>query len=257
MGAKVSRIAIAPVKALGLVHPQEVVLGPNGVAGDRRFWLRDENARLFNGKRDGRLQQIRPTWEERSQRLLLAFPDRPPIDGVVELGEPVDATMYGEPRPSRRVLGPWQEAISQFLGKPLELLWAEDGAVDRSTDGGAASLVSTASLDRLRRAMATARPVDGRRFRMLFEIDGIGPHEEDRWIGRHVQVGDAELVVTGDVGRCVVTTRDPDTGVSDMPTLATLAAYRRAGRNEPLPFGVKAAVHRPGCVRVGDIVAPR
>jgi uncharacterized protein YcbX len=87
------------------------------------------------------------------------------------------------------------KGVSQFLGRPLELLWAEDGAVDRSTDGGAASLVSTASLERLRREMATDLRVDGRRFRMLFEIDGIGPHEEDTWIGRHLQVGDGEVIV--------------------------------------------------------------
>jgi uncharacterized protein len=183
------------------------VIGPDGRSVVRRVGLSPSSSwrrRLASlattiegaaGRSDGRLQQIRPAWDERSQRLSLTFPDRHPIDGVVELGEPVEATMYGEPRPSRRVLGPWQGGISQFLGRPLELLWAEDGAVDRSTDGGAASLVSTASLERLRREMATDLRVDGRRFRMLFEIDGIGPHEEDTWIGRHLQVGDGEVIV--------------------------------------------------------------
>ena len=35
--ARVARISIAPVKALGLVHPESVVLGPRGVAGNRGF----------------------------------------------------------------------------------------------------------------------------------------------------------------------------------------------------------------------------
>ena len=56
----------------------------------------------------------------------------------------------------------------------------------------------------------------------------------------------------GDVGRCAVTTRNPDTGEVDLDTLKTLAAYRPEGRTEPLPFGVHAAVVQPGRVRVGD-----
>ena len=35
-----------------------------------------------------------------------------------------------------------------------------------------------------------------------------------------------------------------------------MAAYRREGRTEPLPFGVHAAVVQPGRVRVGDAVRP-
>ena len=252
MEARVVRISIAPVKALGLVHPDEVVVGANGVVGDRRFWLRDPNGRLFNAKREGRLMQIRPEWDESSRRLALVFPDGLRVDGVVEVGEQVDAVMYGSLRSSRRVVGPWQDAISQFVGKPLELLWAVEGGVDRLIDGGTVSLVSSGSLERLREEMGVDEPVDGRRFRMLFELDGVGPHEEDTWIGRRVRIGDAEIVVNGDVGRCVVTSRDPDTGVTNLPTLATLAAYRREGRDEPLPFGVKASVLLPGRVRVGD-----
>ena len=66
--------------------------------------------------------------------------------------------------------------------------------------------------------------MDGRRFRMLFEIDGVDPHEEDTWIGQPVQIGDAVVAPIGDVGRCVVTKRDPDTGMFDLDTLGALAA---------------------------------
>jgi uncharacterized protein YcbX len=71
-----------------------------------------------------------------------------------------------------------------------------------------------------------------------------------------VRVGDAVLLLNGDVGRCVVTSHDPDTGVTDFDTLGTLAVYRREGRDEPLPFGVYGSVAVPGRVRVGDPVGP-
>jgi MOSC domain-containing protein len=257
VAGRVVRISLAPVKAMALVHPEEAVVGAIGVVGNRRFWLRDENGKLFNAKREGKLLQIRPEWDESSRRLALSFPNGRRIEGAVELGEPVDAIVYGELRPSRHISGaPWAEAVSAFIGRPLELLWADDGGVDRLTSEGTVSLVSTASLDRLREEMGVDRAVDGRRFRMLFEIDGVGPHEEDAWIGRHVQVGDAEVVIAGDIGRCIVTSRDPETGEVDMPTLITLAEYRREGHSEPLPFGVKGRVHTPGRVRLGDLVAP-
>ena len=173
MESRVVGISIAPVKAMALVCPDEVVVGAIGVVGNRRFWLRDENGNLFNAKKEGRLLQIRPQWDESSRRLALTFPDGRRVEGLVQLGEQVDAFVYGELRPSRRVSGAaWGEAVSEFVGRPLELLWADDNAVDRLTSEGTVSLISTASLDRLREEMGVDRPVDWRRFRMLFQIDG-------------------------------------------------------------------------------------
>jgi uncharacterized protein len=251
---RVVRISIAPVKSLGLVHPAEVMLEAGGVVGDRRFWLQDEQKALYGGKRSGALQTIRPEWDETTRRLALTFPDGARVAGTVELGEPVAAELYRLPRPSRRVIGPWQEAISRHCGELLTLLWADDSAVDRTPEGGTVSLVSRASLERLREEAGVADEIDGRRFRMLFEIDGTRPHEEDRFIGRELRIGEATVRFNGDIGRCVVTSRDPDTGEIDLPTLVTLAKYRPDGVSEPLPFGVYGSVVVPGHVAVGDTV---
>jgi uncharacterized protein len=256
MAPRVVRISVAPVKSLGLVHSDEVQLEAGGVVGNRRFWLRDETGALYAGKRDGSMMRIRPEWDEETRRLALAFPDGHRVEGVVELGDPVDAQLYRVPRASRQVIGPWQEAISRYVGRPLELLWADDGAVDRTPEGGTVSLVSRASLERLRREAGVDEEVDGRRFRMLFEVEGVGAHEEDSWIGTEVRIGEATVTFNGDIGRCIVTSRNPDTGVPDLPTLATLVAYRREGRTEPLPFGVYGSVLVPGRVQVGDIAEP-
>ncbi|MES1246796.1 MAG: MOSC N-terminal beta barrel domain-containing protein [Actinomycetota bacterium] len=253
MSAHVVRISIAPVKSLGLVHPDEVVLGDHGVVGDRRFWLVDEERRLFNNKRSGPMVQIRPDWDEATRELALTFPDGRRVAGAVELeDEPFEVQMYGYDLASRRVVGPWADAISALAGQRLTLLWAEEGAPDRLYAGGT-SLVSRASLARLAEE-AGVDELDGRRFRMLFEIDGVDAHEEDEWQGSRVRIGAAEIQVNGDVGRCAVTTHDPDTGIPSVDTLKALAGYRREGRKEPLPLGVYASVAVPGRVRVGDPV---
>src|SRR4051812_20076921 len=105
MEARIVGNAVAPLKAMAPVHPDEVGVGAIGVIGNRRFWLRDENGRLFCSKRDGRLLQIHPEWDEASRRLALAFPDGRLVEGCVELGEQVDATIFGELRLSRQVRG--------------------------------------------------------------------------------------------------------------------------------------------------------
>ncbi len=256
MAGTVVRISIAPVKALHLVHPEEVELTRTGVAGDRRFWLVDGSGRLANGKRFPQLMQIRPEWDESSRRLTLELPSGERIEGDIEPGDLVDGELYRNAHASRRVSGPWEEAISELAGEPLTLLWSDRGAVDRGAmSGGWASIISRASLERLGAEAGLDAP-DGRQFRMLFEIDGVGANEEDEWIGKHVRLGEALLAPLGDVGRCVTTTRDPDTGAFVYPTLDTLAGYRREGMTEPLPLGVYCDVVEPGCVRLGDSVSP-
>ena len=92
---------------------------------------------------------------------------------------------------------------------------------------------------------------------MLFEIDGVEPHEEDTWLGSRVAIGDAVIVPLGDVGRCVVTTCDPGHRRSPISTRSSSSrGYRREGVIEPLPFGVYCDVAVPGRVRVGDAVRP-
>lgn len=114
--------------------------------------------------------------------------------------------------------------------------------------GEPVTLVSTASLDRFEHE-AGGR-VDRRRFRMLFHVDGCGPHEEDGWLGRHVRIGDDAIVeVVELVERCVVTTRDPATGERDLDTLQVLQRYRGS-----IDFGVRARVKRGGAVALGDRV---
>ena len=100
MEGRVARISIAPVKALALVHPEEVELDFTGVAGDRRFWLVDRAGRLVNDKTFPQLLLVHAEWDEATRRLALAFPDGERVDGAVEPGAPVEATMYGQPHPS-------------------------------------------------------------------------------------------------------------------------------------------------------------
>ena len=247
---RVARLAIAPVKGLGLVHPDEVLLGRSGVRNDRRFYLVDPGGRLVNNKTCGELMQVRPEVSEDASRLTLAFPSGELVGGDVTLGAAVETSFYGRPVTGRYVDGPWSEALSAHTGRPLRLVRTDEegAAIDRTH---VVSVISGGSLAALGRRAGVDR-VDGRRFRMTIELEGGEEHEEDAWIGGEVAVGDARIRVTGPVGRCVVTTRNPDTGVSDLDTLGVLAGYRTLREGKSFGCGVCGDVLEEGAVRVGD-----
>jgi uncharacterized protein len=230
----VAWIAMTPVKGLRLHTVDETQLGVNGVAGDRAFILVDEQGRMVSGTRIGPLVAVVAEHDPVAGTLSLRFPD-----------EPVD--------------GPFTAALSDHCGRSLRLfaMPPQRGGIDRGHEG-AATLLGTGSLDALRDAAGVDERVDPRRFRMTFGIDGLAPHEEDGWIGSEVRIGSAVVRVEGNVGRCVFTTRNADTGVVDFKTLHVLERYRgEVPTTEPLPFGVHARVLAPGPVRVGDAVAPQ
>lgn len=251
----VAWISVSPVKGLALRQLDECELTEGGVAGDRVFFLIDEEARLVNSKGLGALQQIVPRFDDEADMLELRFPDGTTVAEQVVVDGSLDAQFWGVAVPARVVVGPWSEAISEFSGRSLRLVRPSGPATDRMRSG-AATLLGTASLRAIARVTGVDE-VDGRRFRMNFGIDGLREHEEDEWLGRRVRIGEAVVVPNGNVGRCAVTTQNPDTGEPDLDTLKALAAYRReVETTEPLPFGVHAAVAQAGRVRIGDPVEP-
>jgi uncharacterized protein YcbX len=254
--ARVAWIHVAPVKSLALVARDEVTLGPAGVRQNRRFHVVDERGVLINGKRVGRLVQVVPAHDEEAGTLSLRFPDGRVVEDRVVLGGRIDTTVHRRVVPARELDGPWSDALSAFAGRPLRLVMSDDegAAVDR-TAAATVTVVSVAALEALAGAGGVEGPVDGRRFRMLFGVDGVDAHAEDGWLNRRIRIGDAVVVPRGNVGRCAITTQHPDTGEPDLDTLHILKRYRGAmPATEQLPFGVYGEVAQPGRVRVGDSV---
>ncbi|MDQ2933461.1 MAG: MOSC domain-containing protein [Chloroflexota bacterium] len=250
----VSRLSVTPVRGLALLHPDTVRLEPLGVLDDRRYSLLTPDGRLFDGTDDGTLVQIRADLSHDPEQLRLTFPDGSVVGGEVALGELVKIEVHERPFPVRLVMGPWAEAISSFIRRPLQLFRAErdTGEPDRN----AVSIVSEASVEELSRQSGLEHPVDARRFRMLVQVAGARPHEEDQWLGRRVQIGESIVRVTRPDPRCVITTQDPDTGLRDFPTLHAIKRYRGLRDGRHLDFGVYADVVEPGMLHVGDRVAP-
>jgi uncharacterized protein YcbX len=256
MSARVVALTLTPVKGLRVLAREQVVLGSGGVRENRRFFLIDEQQRMVNGKRHGALQAVVADYSDSQRTLSLRFPDGTVVAGDVEPGRRLAARFFSSTVAATLVPGPWSAALSEYVGEPLALVESVSdwGAVDRGREG-AVSLVSTASIERLGAAAGAAQPLDARRLRMLFEVDGVAAHEEDGWLDRPLAIGGAVVMALGHVGRCAVTKRDPDSGATDLDTLGALASYRSVtDTTEPLGCGIHGRVVSAGTVRIGDAV---
>jgi uncharacterized protein YcbX len=248
MSARVTHLAFAPVKGMRLIATSELEVGPTGAVGDRMFFVVDPEHELLLTGRNPRLVRIVPRWEEGV--LALRFPDGTEVAAEPEPGAAATTHNYeGRPIAGRLVAGPFAGALSEYLGRPVQLL-VRDADV-RGPDDAPITLMSQASLAALAPALDGSVP-DARRFRMSIAIDGVHAWEEHGWGGREIAVGDVLLRGIDPVDRCVVTTRDPDTGRRDVPTLRALAELR--GKRD-VRFGLWCEVVRPGRVRLGDAVS--
>ena len=249
----VARLNITPVKSTALHHPDRIRLERHGAVGNRDFFFVNEDGRRLSGSKKALLIPIRADYDASNERLTLRLPDGIVVRGSAAAhGEALTVDFYGRAVSAHVVEGEWEEALTRYVGHPVRL-----ARVDRPGDGIDArpvTLVSLASVEELSRQGGRDRPVDARRFRMLIEVDGCAPHDEDTWAGRRVRVGEAVVLVGDPVPRCVITTLDPQTGMRDFPTLKVIRQYRGVSQDDELQFGVYGDVLEPGPTRVGDEV---
>ena len=259
-----------PVKSMLGEEPDSIEVEPDGVRGDRRFALVDEETGLVasakNPRKWGALLAMSAGY--RDGGLTVTLPD----GRVLRLGDVRAGELDG---PLSRALGrPVRLTDRRPEGATLERLTPEGepdagtmtrGLVAAGTGGvsfvdfGAVHLVTTATLD----ALAGAHPrgtVDARRFRpnLVVRMRGGEPFAENGWPGRTLAIGDrAALRVVVPTPRCVV----PTLALGEDPEVLRAAA--RLNRVPVLDLGVRtcvgayADVETPGRIRVGDLVRVR
>jgi MOSC domain-containing protein len=248
---RVAALAIAPVKGMRTVQAEALELVESGPVGDRAFHVREADGEIALTMRNPRLVQVVPAWNAAEDELALAFPDGRRVEAPVVRGAPVSTAFYDGRAVSGHVVdGPFAPALSEYLGRAVQLVANDEGVV--GGDDHPVTLMSDGSLAAVSDALDGAF-VDPRRFRMTITIEGARPWEEDGWAGREVAIGTATLRVAVPTQRCAVTMRDPDDGHGDLPILRALARLR--GKRD-VAFGVWCDVAVPGTVRVGDAVEP-
>jgi uncharacterized protein YcbX len=247
----VSQLAVAPVKGMRLQRSTEIELGHHGVVGDREFLIVDDHGKLLQTGRNPGLLRIEPSWEPARKLLTLRFPDGSVVQDAPGPGTAAVTRMYdGREVPGRVIPGPLSAALSSHLGRPVHLF--RRAADHLGSDDRPVTLMSEASLRALATEFGGAVP-DSRRFRMTITVTGTEAWAEHGWGGQQVTIGDITLHVLEPVPRCVVTTRNPESGATDARILHALARLR--GKDD-ITFGVWCEIIKPGHIQLGDLVIP-
>jgi uncharacterized protein YcbX len=248
---RVARLNIAPVRSLGLEARDEIDLGPDGVAEDRRFYVIDAGDRLVDQLTSGEMVQVGSWTNPDATQLRLTFPDGTVVEDEVSLDGALETHIHGRTAAGHIVEGPWGDALTAFLGREVRIVRCD--RVGGTRKAHPATLVSDGSIDALGAVLGVG-DLDARRFRMLIELEGGEAHGEDTWIGCRVGLGETILRISAPVPRCAMTTHDPETGLRDYDTLRAIKEYRGQVDGKDLMFGVWGEVERPGVIRLGDEV---
>lgn len=236
-----------PVKGLTPEPLDRTVLSPGeGLPQDRRYALAHGSTRI---------DPVAPTWLPKSNFLMLARNERlarlktrfDETSGTLTIqrdGKTVASANIQETA-GRTVVEQFFAAYMADETRGTPKLVEVPGHMFSDT---AAKVVSIIGLDLVRDLERVVRaPVDPRRFRANFYLDGGRAWQEFEWVGREIQIGKARLRVTKKIDRCAATNVDPDSGQRDLNIPLSL---QRGFQH--IDCGVYAEVLEGGPVARGD-----
>lgn len=199
--AHIDRLTVYPVKGLDAQDREAARIRPGGtLEHDREFALLNGDGEVCNGKQIDDTHTVSTTFLTNDETLEATGPD----------GETARFDLANSA--GRERAGTW---FSDAFGMDLRLdRDTEVGHVDRQSMGP--SVISTATLE------TVASWFDGmtvesarRRLRANIEVGGVPAFWEDRFVGADApafRAGDVRIEGVTPCGRCVVPSRDPETG---------------------------------------------
>ena len=238
-----------PVKSLQGEPMDAVTVEADGVAGDRRWGIRDERTgRIMTARRRPELLGASSTFGD--DEPVITLPDGSTLAGP---GKRTDRQLSGWlASPVTLVPSSGDAGRAEFFADATDdasqaIEWTMPGG--RYVDAAPILVLTTASL----RTAAGHYPNgtwDVRRFRpnVLIDLDGDG-WVEDSWVGRHIQIGTVTLVPTRPCTRCTMVTRSQPGLNADIDVFRTLARHHGG------LLGVWSDVVVPGSLSLGDRAA--
>ena len=240
--ATVAELWRFPVKSLQGEQLAAAGIGSEGLQGDRRFAIFDQDTGLgVTGRRAPELlYAVGRLREDGEPEIVLPGGEVSRGDGDLSdwLGRPVTLRRADDPAPRR------YESPLDFEQEPRSAWKTFDGST------GAFHDLSDASVSLV--ARATLGDWDVRRFRTNVLLDMPAGQSEVDLVGQTVRLGGAVLSVHRRLGRCVMTTRPQPGGVEqDLDVLRTINRERGGC------LAAGSVVRQPGSAAVGDpLTAP-
>ena len=243
---QLTQINIYPVKSLDGYSPTAAIVEKRGLQYDRRWMLTDTEGVFMTQRTNGKMALLQAIVEDNAL-IIREKQDhnnsiKIPIDAVFNQsnGEvtSINVQIWDDTVKAVRVSEEADAWLSAFLGKKCHLVTMPDTTnrrVDEGyntgddvvsfADGYPFLIIGEASMQELNTRLDT--PLSIRRFRANFIFSGGEPFQEDGF--KQFKIGDIDFVGVKNCARCVLITRDPDTGEKGKEPLQTLNTYRQKG----------------------------
>lgn len=205
MKAFISRIRIYPIKSLDPVELQEAEVGVHSLRYDRAFAMLTHDGHFMNGKRSGRVNELKALYDLPNQSATFSNRSGGPACSFHLLNEKSEAEKY----------------LTDFFEEPISLLNNEQGQLMDIPTASSVTILSEASLQSLHEEFSDRTLEDIRlRFRATIELTGVDAYWEENLVGEpgvgmRIQVGEVEMIGVSPRARCNVPPRNPLTGITD------------------------------------------
>lgn len=239
MRARVASLHRYPVKSGRVIDLETARLGRHGLRHDRCWLLVDAHDRFIT---------------QRTHPALARLEALPAEDGSLQLSHPLAGSLTLPPPPAltpiaaQRCVRVWSREVpamdcgaeaaafaSRVIGAPARLVAAVDATFP---DGYPLLICNAASLADL--AARLPEPIPMSRFRPNIVVEGWQPWAEDGI--RTLRIGAARLRLVKACTRCVITTRDQETGETGLDPLPVLRGFRWDASLKGVTFGWNAEV---------------
>jgi len=199
---RLGRIQIFPIKSLDGVPVEEARITPGGILeNDRVYAIFDQDGKVVNGKRTPRVHQLRCAFDEGIKEVRL-WPNGEPTRTQFSLDEP----------------GRIEKWLGEFFGFAVRLQHELQKGFPDDREAFGPTITSEASLNEIQRwfpelTLESLR----RRFRTNLGLAAGEPFCEDRLFGapgelKPFEIGAVKFLGHNPCQRCVVPTRDPESG---------------------------------------------
>ena len=195
----VARLFIYPIKSLDAVKCDRVtVLESGALKGDRTWAIFEGSGNFVNGKRNHKIHNLRSQFDLETNTISIQIQGQ-----IVKFNLVTD----------RQALC---NCLEDYFGFPVEIKQNLEMGFPDDTVSPGATIVSTATLEAIADWYPELTTEDiRRRFRTNIEIGGVPAFWEDKLFTKRqtvFKVGDVEFIGVNPCQRCVVVTRDAETG---------------------------------------------
>jgi uncharacterized protein len=266
---QLSQINIYPVKSLDGYSPDSAIVEKRGLQYDRRWLITDTEGVFITQRTNGKMALLQATIEDN----YLIIKEKQNENSFIKIligteTEPCKVVVWDDTIDAKTVSTEADKWLSDFLGKEYRLVKMPENTerrvdADYNTgedivsfaDGYPFLIIGEASMKDLNERLEI--PLSIRRFRANFIFTGGEPFQEDGF--KSFKIGKIAFLGVKNCARCVLTTRDPDTGIKGKEPLQTLTTYRQKGTK--ILFGQNVLWQhktwnwaRQPEVKVGDVI---